>query len=37
MARTAISIDHSARIEGHGNVRLVIEDGQVLTCQMEVV
>ena len=37
MARTAISIDHIARIEGHGNVRLVIEDGQVLTCQMEVV
>lgn len=37
MAVTAISIDHIARIEGHGNVRLVIEDGQVLTCQMEVV
>ena len=37
MARTAISIDHIARIEGHGNVRLVIEDGQVLTYQMEVV
>ncbi|MCI8467888.1 MAG: Ni/Fe hydrogenase subunit alpha [Eggerthellaceae bacterium] len=37
MARTSISIDHVARIEGHGNIRLAIEDGQVTTCAVEVV
>lgn len=37
MTKTAIHVDHIARIEGHGNVRLVIEDGQVKTVEMNVV
>ena len=37
MTRTAIQVDHIARVEGHGNVHVVIEDGRVQTCQMEVV
>lgn len=37
MANTAIHVDHVARVEGHGNVHVVIEDNQVKTCQMEVV
>ena len=37
MTKTAIHVDHIARIEGHGNVHLVIEDGQVKTCEMNVV
>ena len=35
--RAAINVDHIARIEGHGNVHVVIEDNQVKTVQMEVV
>lgn len=27
MAATEISVDHIARVEGHGDIRLVIEDG----------
>lgn len=37
MTKAAISIDHIARVEGHGNVRVVIEDGRVETVQMNVV
>ena len=37
MSKTAISVDHIARVEGHGNVHLVIEGGQVQTCEMNVV
>lgn len=35
--KTAINVDHIARIEGHGNVRVVIEDGVVKTVEMNVV
>ncbi len=37
MDATAIPVDHIARVEGHGDIRLVIEDGQVTTCEMAVV
>lgn len=37
MTKTAIHIDHIARIEGHGNVHVVIEDGVVQTVEMNVV
>ncbi len=37
MTRTAISVDHIARVEGHGNVHLSIKDGAVETCEMNVV
>ncbi len=37
MTKTAISVDHVARIEGHGNIRLVIEGGEVKTVEMNVV
>ena len=37
MTRTAISVDHIARVEGHGNVHLSIKDGAVDTCEMNVV
>ncbi|MEF9841144.1 MAG: Ni/Fe hydrogenase subunit alpha [Raoultibacter sp.] len=37
MTKTAISVDHIARIEGHGNVRVVIENGVVETVEMNVV
>lgn len=36
MAVTKINIDHMARVEGHGNVRLVIRDGELETVQMNV-
>ena len=35
--RRQINVDHIARIEGHGNVHLVIEDGAVKTCEMNIV
>ena len=35
--KAKINVDHIARIEGHGNVHVVIEDDQVKTVQMEVV
>ena len=35
--RCSINVDHIARIEGHGNVHLAIEDGAVATCEMNVV
>lgn len=37
MTRAAIHVDHIARIEGHGNVHVVIEGNELKTCQMEVV
>lgn len=37
MAKTTLSMHHVARIEGHGNVRLTIEDRQVTDVQMNVV
>ncbi|WP_080798186.1 Ni/Fe hydrogenase subunit alpha [Arabiibacter massiliensis] len=37
MTKTSIHVDHIARIEGHGNVRVVIEDGAVKTVEMNVV
>ena len=37
MTKTAIHVDHIARIEGHGNVHVVIEDGEVKTVEMNVV
>ena len=36
-AATEISVDHIARVEGHGDIRLVLQDGQVTTCEMAVV
>ena len=37
MTKTAIHVDHIARVEGHGNVHVVIEDGEVKTVEMNVV
>ncbi len=37
MTKTAIHVDHIARVEGHGNVHVVIEDGVVKTVEMNVV
>ena len=37
MSATRISVDHVARVEGHGDIRVVIEDGAVATCEMAVV
>ncbi|WP_165045182.1 Ni/Fe hydrogenase subunit alpha [Adlercreutzia sp. ZJ138] len=36
MAKTALHVDHVARVEGHGNIHVVIEDGRVKTCEMNV-
>ncbi len=37
MAVMKIDVDHVARIEGHGDIHLTVEDGVVTGCQMEVV
>lgn len=37
MSRTSISVDHLARVEGHGDIHVVIEDGVVRTCELAVV
>ena len=37
MATPSTTVDHVARVEGHGDIRLTIEDGQVTTCEMSVV
>lgn len=37
MARTSLSVEHIARIEGHGNVSLSIEDGAVKSVEMNIV
>ena len=34
---TKIDVDHVARIEGHGDIHLAVEDGVVTRCEMEVV
>jgi coenzyme F420-reducing hydrogenase alpha subunit len=37
MTNTALHIDHIARVEGHGNVRVVVADGAVDTVEIQVV
>lgn len=37
MAKSTINVDHVARIEGHGDIRVVIADGRVETVEMRVV
>ncbi len=37
MGRIAVSVDHIARVEGHGDIHLVIEDGRVERCELAVV
>lgn len=34
--RAEIKVDHIARIEGHGDIHLVIENGKVETCELRV-
>lgn len=36
MARTDIEVDHVARIEGHGDIHLVIDNGSVVECEFAV-
>lgn len=37
MSTASIKVDHLARVEGHGNVHVVIEDGAVQTVEMNVI
>lgn len=37
MTATHINVEHMARVEGHGDIHLRIEDGRVTTCEMAVV
>lgn len=37
MSRACISVDHVARIEGHGDIHVVINNGAVETCEFKVV
>ncbi len=37
MGKAAINVNHIARIEGHGNVHVVIEEGKVTDVQMNIV
>ena len=37
MTKTTVNVEHIARVEGHGNVHLVVKDGRVETCEMSVV
>jgi coenzyme F420-reducing hydrogenase alpha subunit len=37
MTTTRINVEHMARVEGHGDIHLVIENGEVTTCEMAVV
>ena len=37
MSTASIKVDHLARVEGHGNVHVVIEDGVVQTVEMNVI
>ena len=37
MAKTEINVDHVARIEGHGDIHVRIENGEVKTVEMSVV
>lgn len=36
VSRAEIKVDHIARVEGHGDIHLVVEDGQVQTCELRV-
>ena len=36
MAKQEIKVDHLARIEGHGDIHLVIENGSIATCEFRV-
>lgn len=36
MSRAEIKVDHIARVEGHGDIHLVIEGGKVQTCELRV-
>jgi coenzyme F420-reducing hydrogenase alpha subunit len=36
MAVTKINVDHLARIEGHGDIHLLVEDGQIKECKLVV-
>lgn len=36
MTKQEIKVDHVARIEGHGDIHLVIEDGHIETCEFRV-
>ena len=36
MAKTDIKVDHLARIEGHGDIHLIIEDGNIVKCDFAV-
>lgn len=37
MAKTSLTVEHIARIEGHGNVSLLIEDGVLKSAEMNIV
>lgn len=37
MTKTAINVDHIARVEGHGNVHVAVEDGVVTSVEMNVI
>lgn len=37
MGKATVQIDHIARVEGHGNVHVAVEDGRVVTAEMNVV
>lgn len=37
MGRVEVSVDHIARVEGHGDIHLVIENGRVERCELAVV
>lgn len=37
MTRSLLNIDHVARVEGHGNVHVVIQDDEVKTVEMNIV
>lgn len=36
MAKQEIKVDHIARIEGHGDIHLVVDNGKVVTCDFRV-
>ncbi len=37
MGRVEVSVDHIARVEGHGDIHLVVENGRVERCELAVV
>lgn len=36
MTKQEIKVDHVARVEGHGDIHLVIEDGRIASCEFRV-